>query len=341
MAVTRSFRSPKPETLLFAAVLVSAAAFSFPELWRLLRTARDLAPLPYAERRERLMDYYSSLRHAKRQLAEGERVAIVMMRDDELGRGVFSHYYLYPRPSRLFYGLDGYRRTLVPPPAKTLLRVDARRGEMVRVMSYAEIRREAINGRPIVRDPQPSNEALGGFVVPLVASVDGAPPDSYTTEAVLVAEEAAQVTFTLFPGGQQRTFALERHQPLRFTDVVDDSFGVMTQGWLRVTSSAPLRAGFWFVNRGAGKAVPLPATNRLPLMPLRLPGGERLWLLNTADRAAAVRINGAAVTLPPRGLWTGPSAPENTIEGEGAIFPFTSTKLRDGNTAFFWPEHAP
>lgn len=338
MAGTRSFRWPKPETLIVAALLVSAAAFSFPELGRLTRLAWDLAPLPYAERRERLMDYYASMRAARRQLPESERVAIVLARPEELGRGVFIHYYLYPRPARLYQGLEDYRRTLDPPPEKTLLYVDGRRPEIARLMSYGEIRREQ-RGDAIVRDPRPSAEAHRAFLVPLVASVDGAPPDSYTTEALLMSDVPGEITLTLMPAGQRKTFAIDR--PLRFVDLVDQSFGTMTQGWLRVTSSVPVRSAFWFVNRGARKAAPLPSIERLPPLPLRVRGGERLWVLNAGDHPAVVDVNGTAVTLEPHGLWSGPASPENTIAGEAPVFAFASTKLRDGNTAFFWPEHTP
>lgn len=331
----RSLRSRKADAAIFAIVLISAAAITLPQLLHLVRLAVALRPLPYSERRERIMDYYASLRRVKREVPESERVAVIMARAEELDRSVFVASYLYPRPTFVMLP-DQYRNDRSKTRPKTIVRVDSKQPEIVRHLTYGELRREQIGDRQIVRDLRPSPEARSEFIVPLVASIDGPAPHRYTTEAVIVCDRAATVTLTLQPGGETKTLTLAPNAPFVFNDLVDRTFGRMARGWLHVRASAPVRAGFWFVNHGLALATPLPLFDAAPSLPQRVEGGERLWIVNT-DEAATVRVNGAPLLLDANALWSGASPATNIIEGDARVIAFTSTRIRSGATEFHWP----
>ncbi|HVR39629.1 MAG TPA: hypothetical protein VMU84_11080 [Thermoanaerobaculia bacterium] len=79
--------------------------------------------------------------------------------------------------------------------------MDSTQPELLRNVTYTELRREEIGAKFIVRGAIPSATAHREFIVPFVAAADGAGFDRYTTEGVIVAESAGDVDFTLYPSG--------------------------------------------------------------------------------------------------------------------------------------------
>jgi hypothetical protein len=191
--------------------------------------------------------------------------------------------------------------------------------------------------RTIVKEPQASSEAHREFIVPIVAALQGG--DGYATEAIVEAEHDTRVTFTLMPSGAMKTHAVRAREPLILNDVVHESFGVMTTGWLRVRSEQPVRAAFWFVNRGRAVAASVPVITEVPSLPQRIAGGEKLWVLNPWPGATKVRVNGREVVIEGGALRQFGTEAMNEVEG--AVVAFTSMKMPDGNTVFGTPASRP
>jgi hypothetical protein len=267
------------------------------------------------------------------------------MRDPkrDAGAAVFANYYLYPHRTRFYPSLDDYRRTVLDDPAqaKRLVRVDASRTAEARLMTYLGIREEELAETPVVRDPKPSAEAHRELIVPIAVAIDGQPGNAYLTEGVIVSDVDTAVTLTFFPGGASKTFALRAREPLVLRDVVYTITSRLDAGWLRLTAPVPVRAGFWFVNRGAKHAVPLPLFERLPASPQRVAGGEKLWILNPADHAIDVDVSGTRQRIEPHALATFGAAPQssiapNSIVGDQPFLAF-STRKENGREIFQWP----
>lgn len=310
-----------------------AAWLTLPALWRLTAQAVTLSREPYEERRAILHSraFHDSVRTVVRAVPEDEPVALILgpgKRDIDVA--VFVNYELYPRPVKLYYGTSAY--ALDPEPPKRIVLIDDDRASRVKLVDFATARQELARDRFIARGAATSVEARE-FIVPFVGSTQSL--ESYMTEAVLATRERGTVTLRVEPGGITRTFGIDR--VVRLADVAPD----VGTGWMRITSNVPLRAGVWFVNRTRPHAAPLPLLTAMPPLPQRLRGGETLWLLNTADVAANVRVNGAPRTLAPHALERAQAAADNVIDGDGSVFAFTSQKEKDGATTFFWPEHTP
>jgi hypothetical protein len=97
-----------------AAVLVllfgSAMVFSVPDLARLVRDSFVFARLSYEQRRERVYGPdYATMRRFAAELPRGAAVAIVLRRPQDVDRGIFVNYYLYPRVTRIYDGVAAYR----------------------------------------------------------------------------------------------------------------------------------------------------------------------------------------------------------------------------------------
>ncbi|MFL6245392.1 MAG: hypothetical protein ACJ74H_05170 [Thermoanaerobaculia bacterium] len=295
-----SWLSPKRKAL---AVFLGAALFSLPGAVRLAQRIIELAPLPYEERRAReLGELYTSLRAIEKTLPPGD-VNVLLLGPNAIDRAIFINYHLYPRASHLYTAAPG--RPLLVTEATGPVR------------------------RTIVKELRASADARRELIVPIVtASQSG---DGYATEAII--EGDTRVTLTLMPSGAMKTYVVRAREPLIFSDIVHESFGVMTTGWLRVRAEQPVRAGFWFVNRARAVAAPVPAIAQIPVTH-RLAGGEKLWVLNPGAAAVTVRVNGREEVIDAGALRQFGAQAMNEVEG--SVVAFTSAKMPDGNTRFGW-----
>ena len=299
--------------LLLSLLLLTSIAATLPGLVARLREAAALRKLPMHARRERLMgELYRGVERVRAEVPAGERLAIAVIGTADNDESLFFNYYLYPHPTHTYPGLDLYRGD--PKRPKTLISL---RGAP-HVATYAELR--ALGVTPVLRAVPLGAEARTRFVVPLVAAIDGIPPDAYSTEGGL--EGRGSVTLTLYPAGVSKTIVINGKQT--FSDLVWQCFGRMDTGWLDVRSDVPLRAAFWFVNRGRGVVAELPLLDGPPSTPMRLapPNGAKVWLLNFETKSLTSQPASGPFVAPPN------------------VYPFASEKLADGNTRFTWPEPA-
>jgi hypothetical protein len=273
--------------------------------------AASLARLPSAFEKRRRGPLYTTAKEIDRARPPGERLAVI----SDGWNGLFFDYYLYPRPTRLYRDLAAYRLDDKHP--QTMVYVTGGG----RVMTYDAIRAEQMTG--FISTPH-STSAGTHFLVPLVASFDGYPPASYTTEAWL----SGKATVTLHPQEIVKTLTKSS-----YNDFVHEVFGASGTGWLEVSSDAPIDASFALVNRGTKSVSPIAIVRDVPPA-VTLASGEKLWLINPTAAPANVRACGNAITLPPY-----------AIESRTATFPcevtgayaFASQKLPDGGTRFTWP----
>jgi len=333
-------RHPRPDTLrlvILAVVFASVAWTTLPQLTALVKLAFDLRPLSLAGRRERLMGpFYASARALNRELPPNEPVAIVARSSAEGDPSVFLNYYLAPRPTRLYAnGWRQYGDDTSKGRPRTIVLVE---GYGVRRATYAELRDADLRtGR--VSGREPLQTMSGRFLVPIVSSKDGHSPESYVTEATIVNRGAAAVTMTvtLEPQHVVKTLTIAPGGREEFYDLVYQLFRRNEIGWLRVATSGPVDAAFWFVNRGPRQLAPMPLLTAMPALPIRLPAlpGAKLWLLNPSDVAVTARVNGEPVTVGPRALLQRPAGDAITIEAGDNIIAFLSRKE---GTRFVFPE---
>ena len=324
--------------LLFASVLIP----TLPRLARLVRQANELRPLSRTARRERLFgDFYRSAMRVDAAIPKSERLAIVLGADfgGDLDTALFFNYFVYPRRTRIFSSLADYRANIRDPQLpKRIVHIDTLRSPEARIMSYEAIRAEEMIGRPVVRDVALSGAGVGSFFVPIAVSLDGPPPDSYTTEAILEADRDTVVVLSFHPMQLRKEIPLKAGERRSFHDVVYECFGRMDAGWLEVESrGAPVRAAFWFVNRGANAAAPLPLLDAPMKPPLVLKGKGKVWLLNATAGDVEATVNGTPQHLGPRALISLPAAAENRIEASGPLYAFLSDYQPGGETRFVWP----
>jgi len=323
--------------ILFAAALWT----SLPRMTRLALDAAKFAPLSPEQRLERVFGaYYTSILRIRSQLREEEPVGLSARDMERDNNGVvFANYYLYPRPTRYYESLDVWRSTVLIDPSqpKKLVRMDLSRTPEARLMTYLDVRAEEVAETRVVRDPKPGAAALREFVVPIVLAIDGQPGNSWLTQGVVVSEMDAAATLTFYPSGEAKTFMLRARQPLMLDDAVYAIASRLDIGWLRLTATAPVRAAFWYVNRGLAHAVPLPLFDRIPPLPQRVAGGERLWVLNPADHAVDIVVNGERHVIDAHALASLASAEHNEVAGHGQVLAFSARK-ENGREIFQWPE---
>ena len=329
-------------TLLAALLLfASLAAPTLPRLARIAKDDRKLAPLPMRERRLAVFgSFYESVLRLKKTLPPDAAVAITTRDQRDVDTALFLSYYLYPRKTQVYAGSFGLRRYRQRPDGErepVLLHVDRLASPGPRQMTYGEIRFEDLGDQPLVADPH-----LGGIgstiVVPLATSFDGPWPDQYATEATFVnpPDDAARVRLTLMPQQIVKELTIAAGEKRVMRDVVWETFGSMESGWLLVSTSKPLRASFYFVNRGRGDATRLPLVSIEPQVDADF-DGEKLWLLNPRTEAVTVQVGEEVVTVPPRTQLTRPLG-GGAVHVEGDVFAFTSTKdAASGRTRFVWP----
>lgn len=325
---------------LLGVLLVSSAllAGGVP-LFRITRDAWQLRKLSRNARRERVFPaLFATIHQIGRDLPSPQTVPIMMRTPRDVDGAVFLTYYLYPRPTKYYWSLDQYRFEAQRPLETLIAYADLSRVDAARVMTYAQIRDEQI------RDTAPLAEPLSvgvsqDFIVPFVAAVDGAPGDGYMTQADFLPASDGSLSLTLEPAGKTASIPLHAHQRVAMRDVVYESFGVLTSGWLHVKATTPVHAGAWLINRGRRNHVGVPVFSAFPVMPQHLAAGDRLWVLNAEDAETSVVLNRTRVKIPPRGLVSFYSAPQtNEVAGAAHVLAFTSRKLPDGNTHFDWPD---
>jgi hypothetical protein len=298
-------------------LFLSAAAFTAPGLARIIRQTIELAPLAMDERRARILgDDYRATRELARVLPENDNIALFTADyGGPVDRAIFVNYYLFPRATKI------YVKQLVTLAPRTTI-VVPRSGPIRRTFNP---------------DPKPYSAPMTDFIVPFAAAVDALDP--YTTEMVIEAERPTRVTLTLMPSAAAKTHAIAPGRPLILGDVVFQSLGTKGIAWLRVHADAPVRAGVWFVNRGGAQSWPIALLTDLPPLPQRIAGGEKLWVINTADADVPLRVNGYDESLRPREIRSYGAQPVNTIEGNAPVFAFATQKIVEtGNTRFLWPE---
>jgi hypothetical protein len=320
--------------LLFGVLLVSTIAASAPQLVRTVGLAASMRGHSYRERRALVMGaFYPSIEQVLRVTPPKEPLALVVVKGESRDSALFFDYYAYPRRTTIyaesaFYGIDGHA-------PKAVVRI----GDVAALSSYGAMRLEdlqhdgAMVRRPILRD------AGTHFFVPLAASIDGVVPARYTVEATLACDQPAQVTFTFRPKNLTRTLTIDG-SPLHFDDLVYELFGVLDRGWLEVASTRPLRAAFALATHPRG-ADELPVVTALPSTPMRVAGGDALWLVNLTRNAAGLRINGKSdFVLPYDSVSRAYSCPCDVavVNAEASVYAFGTQRRADGRTRFFWPE---
>lgn len=308
--------------VVLAAILLASAWTTLPRLGAMLSEAWRLRGLSLEERRARTMGpFYESLR----QLPADEPLALIGDGTQaSIDTSVFANYYLYPRRTKMYFNVDFYRADRQHP--RTVISVR----DTLKVTTYEELRMATV--RRTLLD-FPVSEVPREFFVPIVCSLDGPPPDTYTTNAIF--EGDARVTLTLQPSGDTKTIDVRGRAA--YHDLLFEVFGKSGWEWMRVTSDAPLRAAFRFSNRGKRESLPLPTYATPPRPPYRFADADWLWLLNLGDEPIAVPVNGPAHILAPRALRQIEGQPQLLVESNGPLVAFTSKKDPKGRTHFSWP----
>jgi len=248
--------------LFLAALFLSVAAFTLPRLIEIGRRAVSLAPLTRELRRERILgDFYRAALQVRSEVPANEAIAIVARDSDEASNAMFLISDLYPHAARIYPTRVSYAEADSSRRPKVLVSV---RG-VPHVTTYAAIRAEDLSVRPMMRDMRPPADVRRQFIIPVAISLDGVPPAAYVIEGVFESEGEAHVILTLQPAGVTRTLTIRGRQT--FHDLLYQCFGRLDMGWIGVTSDAPIRAAFWFVNRGTRSAEPI----RLVTAPLARP----------------------------------------------------------------------
>jgi hypothetical protein len=320
-----------------ALLFLSFAVTTLPRLVALVNNARTLLPLEYEARREVQMGpWYASVQSLRRELPPRERVALIAgPRDVE--SAVFANYYLYPLPTRLFVGRDNYRNA-TPDPArpKTIVAVSADR---VARTTYDVLRdRDLRAGHRVVVAPALS-EPRTTFILPIAASLDGPAPETFVIEATIAnphpAPAAVQVTF--WPKGEVRSITIAPGATATYYDFVHQLFGVLDRGWMQVDSTLPLRAAFYFANRGHGDATLLPDVTgpAAGIMPAPIYRDTKLFVINPGATPVTAVVGDVSYPLVPHAFVSWPVTNIPPVRGD--VYAFAATRELNGRTNFLWP----
>jgi len=321
-----------------ALLFVSLAASTLPRLIALVNDARTLLPLPYEARRERQMGpWYVSIEKLRRELPPNEPVALITTRRD-IDSAAFANYYLFPRHTKLFIGRNSYRNAAYDPTKPKTIAVAT--GNHVERITYDGLRdRELRSGTRVVSAPELS-EPSTTFVLPLAASLDGPPPGTFVIEATLANPNPvpAEVRVTFWPKGLRRTIVIPPRTTTTYYDFVYQLFAIMNSGWMRVESSQPLRAAFYFANRGRGDATLMPnaAADATRIAPAPLHRDTKLFVINPKETRATVILNGESIPLDPHAFLSRPIETLPAVSGN--VYAFVTTRELNGRTDFVWPQ---
>jgi hypothetical protein len=320
-----------------ALLFLSLAATTLPGLVVLVDEARTLLPLAYEARRERQMGpWYASVKALRRELQLREPVALVAASRD-IDSAVFANYYLYPIRTRLFVGRNSYRNAANDPALpKTIVAVTADRVERT---TYDALRdRDLRAGRRVVERPELSLPSTT-FVLPIAVSLDGPAPETFVTEATVVntSLQPAFVRATFYPKGTVRTMTIAPGAAAAYYDLVHQLFGVMDRGWMRVDASQPLRAAFYFANRGHGDATLLPNVTgpATGIAAAPIYRDTKLFVLNPKDTPVTALVADGPVRLDPHAFVSWPITKVPRVSGD--VYAFAATRELNGHTDFLWP----
>jgi hypothetical protein len=321
-----------------ALLFVSLAASTLPRLIAIVNNARTLLPLPYEARRERQMGpWYESIEKLRAELPKKEQIALIAPPRD-LDSAVFANYYLYPIRTRIFAGRNAYRNAAADRTRPAI--VVAVNGARAERTEYDILRDHDLrDGHRIVTAPELSAPTTT-FVLPLAASLDGPSPDTFLVEATLVNPNAApaEVRVTFWPKGLVRTIVVPERSTKTYYDFVYQLFAIMNSGWMRVESSQPMRAAFYFANRGRGDATLLPnaivGATRIAAGPLNR--DAKLFVINPKETRATVVLNGAPIPLDPHAFVSRPITTRPIVSGD--VYAFVTTRELNGRTDFLWPQ---
>ena len=264
----------------------------------------------------------------------GVPLALVARSQTDIEAAVLLNYYLYPRRTKLYTDPAQYHADANAP--KTIARVDTVRG--IRLLTYPELRNDWIGSEYVTAKLEPSPEPAGEFLVPLVASIDGAGPDSFTTEAVIEnpSDQPVTVRLQFFPTRTTETVQLGPRERRTWNDLLYQLFDLSDRGWLRLQSDAPVHAGFWFVNRGRKQSVALAFPAPVAEATFDAPSDSRLWFVNPHDRKLTVTVNGQSTTVDPLAWGSVTAAGATVVVPERPIVIFLSSPDAEGKTAFRW-----
>lgn len=327
-----------------AAILFASCAWTtLPQLVEIVRSAAGLTGKTLHQRRTEIFKQsYLFARVLRDSNVPVEPVALVPVdaRPENVDLTVFCNYYLFPRESRLAYGYAGYRT--LPALPRTVVRIDASAPEQYKLTSFDGLRDEFLRKGPVTwRLPLTAIETRGSFVVPLVGSVDGPAPQTFVTEAAFhnPGGDPVAVRLDLYPHGKSKELALTAGQTIRAYDLVAEHFGARGLGWLRVTTSAPINARFWLVNRGPDVASLVPSVTDPTSIHASIDAhpGSKLWLLNASDTDAQIVVSGQTHWVPARAIESRNVDGPVTVRSTAAVFPFASRLERNGQTTFVWP----
>jgi len=320
-----------------ALLFLSLAATTLPRLVALVNNARALLPLRYDVRRERQMGpWYASVKALRRELPPNEPVALVAT-PRGVESAVFANYYLYPIRTRLFVGRNNYRDAANEPALpKTIAAVYVNRVERT---TYDALRdRDLRAGRRVVAAPQLS-EPSTTFTLPIAASLDGPSPETFVIEATIAnpTPSAAEIRVTFWPKGFVKTLTIAPGSTAAYYDFVHQLFGVTDRGWMQVESSQPLRAAFYFVNRGHDDATLLPkvtsAATDIAAAPVYR--DTKLFVVNLNDTAVTATVSGNPIPFAPHAFVSWPVT--NVPRVSGDVYAFVATRQLNGRTDFLWP----
>jgi hypothetical protein len=321
--------------IVVALVLASLIFKSAPPLLDLARRSLALRRLSYKARREQVNGpLYTSAMLVQSLLPKGEPVALVSAGDND-SYAIFGTYYLYPRPSRQYREFDIYRLAAADPrrPKTIVLAADK-----LTIVTYEEVRDARLRRNRVVH-AAPSGAPRSDFIIPLAASGDGVPPNTWVNEADFANDTSARATVTmwLYPQMRRKTISIAPHETASYYDFVYQTYRHMDTGWVHISSTQPLRSSVWYVDRGRETVSPIPLIDVTPRAgTLRCPASEcKAWVFNLDDRDEQPRINGEAVPLKPRDMTWRAFSGEAIVEGAN-VFAFATTKQPP--TRFVWPE---
>ncbi len=320
-----------------ATLFLSLAVTTLPQLVSLVNNARTLLQLGYEARREAQMGpWYASVESLRRTLPPHEPIALIAgPRDVE--SAVFASYYLYPIRTRLFVGRDNYRNAAPDPTLpKTIVAVTADR---VARTTYDALRdRDLRAGHRVVAAPT-LGEPRTTFVLPMAASLDGPAPETFVIEATIANPNPApaEVRVTFWPKGLVRTMMIAPGATVAYYDAVHQLFGITDRGWMRVDSSLPLRAAFYFANRGRGDATLLPnvAGPATGIVAAPIYRDTKLFVINPNATQVTAVVVGVSFPFDPHAFVSWPVTSIPPVSGD--VYAFVATRELNGRTDFLWP----
>jgi len=147
----------------------------------------------------------------------------------------------------------------------------------------------------------------------------------------------AELRATFWPKGLVRTITIAPGETATYYDFVHQLFGVLDRGWMRLDSPLPLRAAFYFVNRGHGDATLLPniagAATGLAAAPIYR--DTKLFVINPAATPVTAVVGGVSFPFDPHAFVSWPVT--NVPRVSGDVYAFVATREMNGRTDFLWP----